>query len=339
MNMKQLFTSATIKLTAWYLAILLSISILFSIVLYQVSISELSSRLGIFETRLENPDFYVDKMPDFTQIKQRQLNESRVTLFAALFYLNAVIFVVGGFGSYALARRSLKPIEESHEAQARFASDASHELRTPLAVMRSELEVALRDQLLSKSDMKELLESNLEEVKRLSALSQTLLQLSRHDYSNLEMKRVELGEMIEATINLPSIATARVDYTPSKQKHYVYAHSDSIKELFMVLTDNALRYSPADESIHINLKTHNNTISVRIKNGGKGIAEKDLPHIFERFYRGDKSRTSGSKSGYGLGLALAKTIADIHRAVIDISSKPDDYTLVSVSFTKYKKIS
>lgn len=338
MSPLKLFASATINLTAWYLGILMAISLLFSIIVFQVSTSELTSRFSAFEYRLENQSGQYNSMPNFSDIQERQLEESKVTLFAALFYLNCAILIFGGIGSYALARRTLKPIEESHEAQARFASDASHELRTPLAVMRSELEVALRDPKLSKIEMKELLESNLDEVKRLSDLSQTLLQLSRHDYSQVLMKRIDLDDIVKATIKIHALDKSRIQYTSQTGKHAILGNSDSVKELLMILMDNALRYSPAQSLISVNLeRTNVGLLTVSIRNEGIGISEDDLPHIFERFFRGDKSRTGGENSGYGLGLSLAKKIADIHNAVIDISSKPDEYTLVVVSFKMFQK--
>lgn len=337
MRPMQLFTSATIKLTAWYLAILMAISLLFSVIVFQVSTSELDSRLGAFGYRLDQQR-YQDLMPVFSETQNRQLHEAEITLFAALFYLNCVILVIGGVGSYALARKTLKPIEESHEAQARFASDASHELRTPLAVMRSELEVALRDPSLTKEEMHELLESNLDEVIRLSDLSQTLLQLSRHDYSQVSMKRVDIDDVIKATIKIHALDSARIRYMSPPKKQYTLANSDSIKELFMILFDNALRYSPARSIIDVSLIPHDTEhMTVLIRNTGKGISNDDLPHIFERFYRGDKSRTTSEGSGYGLGLSLAKKIADVHDAVIDITSKPDEYTVAEITFKKFQK--
>jgi two-component system sensor histidine kinase CiaH len=337
MNPIHLFTSTTIKLTAWYLGILMTISLLFSVIVFQVSVSELSSRLGSFEYHLGNQYVKDETLLNISDMRSSQIKESKVTLLAALFYLNCAIFIIGGVGSYALARQSLRPIEESHEAQARFASDASHELRTPLAVMRSELEVALRDPTLSKSEMKELLESNLDEVKRLSGLAQMLLQLSRHDYSSVSMKRVDLNHIVKSTIKVHSLDTSRIQFNSSQKKYHTIANSDSIKELLMILLDNALRYSPLDSIVNVSIDTNDNFIIIRIQNAGKGIAEDDLPHIFERFYRGDRSRTSGDRNGYGLGLSLAKKIADVHNAVIDISSVPNEYTLVSVSFVKFQK--
>lgn len=333
----QLFTSATIKLTAWYLAILMAISLLFSIIVFQVSTSELDSRLGAFGYRLDQQR-YQDLMPAFSETQNRQLHEAEITLFAALFYLNCVILIIGGIGSYALARKTLKPIEASHEAQARFASDASHELRTPLAVMRSELEVALRDPSLSKEEMKELLESNLDEVIRLSDLSQTLLQLSRHDYSHVSMKRLDIDDVIKSAIKIHALDASRISYTSPPKKLYTLANSDSIKELLMILLDNALRYSPAQSTIDVRLVAEDSQqVSIHIKNAGKGISNEDLPHIFERFYRGDKSRTSSDGSGYGLGLSLAKKIADVHDAVINITSKPEEYTIAEITFKMFQK--
>lgn len=332
--MRPLFTSATIKLTAWYLAILVVISLLFSFLVYQLAVSELQSRLGIYESRLEAETPIVG-FPDFTQLRHDQLQESKLTLFAALFYLNLVIVIAGGFGSYLLARRSLRPIEQSHELQARFASDASHELRTPLAVMKSEIEVTLRDKTAPKEVLRETLESNLEEVNRLSALSQTLLQLSKQDHASLPMKRVDIHSLLADTLKTPALNKTRIDFTPSSKKAYVNANHESLTELFMILIDNALRYSPDGSIVTISTQMTKSHVRVFVENTGEGIAPKDLPHVFERFYRGSKSRSSTLSTGYGLGLSLAKQIADRHDGEITIASDPGKMTTTTVILPKF----
>ncbi|HEY1085318.1 MAG TPA: HAMP domain-containing sensor histidine kinase [Candidatus Saccharimonadales bacterium] len=331
-----MFESTTVKLTAWYLLILIGISLLFSTIIYQISRAELDTRFNSFSSRVEH-----GRNADPAELRQLdtfrtiQLHESETRLFFALFYTNLLILVAGGCGSYLLARRSLKPIEESHEAQSRFTSDASHELRTPLAVMKSELEVALRDKSLSKSDMRELLESNLEEVNRLSDLSNVLLKLSKQDFSGLSLTKASLNDSVKAVTKLHKKDGGGRIKLHLESKNHIIGNEASLTELLMILVDNALRYSPEDSPIDIYTKDRSGSIAVEIINQGKGIAPDDLPHVFERFYRGEKSRTSNEdSSGYGLGLSLAKKIADLHDADIKITSIPDKTTSVVIVFKK-----
>jgi len=325
--MRQMFESATLKLTAWYLAILMTTCIFFSVIIFQISNGEVTTRIDSFEKRLERPK----DLQSFLLFRQAQLDEAQLSLFMALLYSNLVILLLGGIGCYVLARRTLQPIEQTHEAIARFTSDASHELRTPLAIMKSELEVALRDSKMTKRDMRALLESNLEEVNRLSELSQTLLQLSRQQYSDVEMKRVNLAEVVARAQTALGEPAERVQASISA-KLWLRANPSSLTELIMILLDNALRYSPSGSAVRVKATTRGQYIALRIHNEGQGIAADDLPHIFEPFYRGDKSRTG--TSGYGLGLSLAKKLADLHGASLELTSKPGKLTTATIWLKK-----
>lgn len=329
--MKQLFESATLKLTAWYLAILLTISLVFSIIIYEISMNEIRTRLGVFETHLtELNNLFVP--PEGARAQEVQ--NARINLFVALVYTNFAVAILGGIASYFTARRTLEPIEALHEAQSRFTSDASHELRTPLAVMKSELEVALRDEKLSKSDMRELLESNLEEVDRLSALSETLLRLSRHEFSKLEMKPVNIVETVRHAIRVQKLPKKRLLFDSTTKRFLTVGNQASLSELIMILLDNALRYSPDDSQVSVTLKQKRGGLQLQISNSGPGIRKNELPYVFDRFYRADKSRQSGSDSGFGLGLSLAKKIADFHQIPLTLVSEPDKITSVTTVFEK-----
>src|SRR5690606_27239432 len=117
-----------------------------------------------------------------------------------LVYLNCIVLAAGGVGAYFLARRTLRPIEEAHEAQSRFTSDASHELRTPLAAMKAELEVTLLSKELDEAETREVLESSLEEVEKLTRLSDLLLKLSRLEYDKLERAPLSLAAAAESAV-------------------------------------------------------------------------------------------------------------------------------------------
>jgi signal transduction histidine kinase len=322
-----MFESATVKLTAWYLAILIAISLLFSFVIYSSASNEIGSRIGFLQ---KDPRMALSiPSTKYTTLRDTQVHEAEVSLITSLVITNLCIWIAGGIGSYYLARRTLVPIEEAHEAQSRFTSDASHELRTPLASMKTEIEVALHSPSLSKSEMRELLASNLEEVNKLTGLSQTLLQLSQLDHENISHEKVKLDALIKFVIDRFDKTGSRIIFDGGKA-HTVIANKSSIEELITILVDNALKYSPADSKVRLVLIKDKNMTGFEVSNEGEGIEPNVLPHIFDRFYRADSSRTNGSKKGYGLGLALAKKIVELHNGELTVSSAPGTSTTFRV---------
>jgi signal transduction histidine kinase len=332
-----MFESATLKLTSWYLLILMVTTILFSVAVYGLSISELDARLGGFQRRIEQSPYLPPNTIGFSTIRTAQENEAKLRLLFALFYTNLLVFITGGIGSYLLAKQTLKPIREAHEAQSRFTSDASHELRTPLAIIKSEIEVALRDNKISKDELKELLGSNLEEINKLTTLSSTLLQLARIDQSELK-----LDSPINITSTIQKVsgslgASERFTYHFPKKPLLIQGNEAALDELWMILCDNAIKYSPADSKITVTGSTNGRQARITIKNGGDGISPDDIEHIFDRFYRADKSRTSNNFSGYGLGLSLAKKIVELHHGTISASSTPGKTTSFVVILPNIQK--
>jgi signal transduction histidine kinase len=331
-----MFRSATFKLTSWYLAIIIAVSLLFSLVIYTIATNEVIARIDSWQTSPLQPM----AQSRFISFRDQQIHQAEANLVFSLTVANIAIWTLGGFGSYYLARRSLTPIEEAHEAQSRFTSDASHELRTPLATMRTEIEVALRDANLSKQEMRELLTSNLEEVNKLTKLSGTLLQLSRLDHKGITREKIALRDIAEAVIARLDKPAGRVVLSKGKSPK-VIANSASIEELFTILLDNALKYSPEGSKVHINFLTKKQFSGFEVINEGKGIGADDLPHIFDRFYRVDTSRSGSSTKGFGLGLALAKKIVELHGGELTVSSAPEQLTtfrvfLQNLSETKVK---
>ncbi|MDB5162303.1 MAG: hypothetical protein JWM52_811 [Candidatus Saccharibacteria bacterium] len=329
-----MFTSATFKLTAWYLAIIMTISILFSFAIYQINFHEVNVRLENLQNGLINaPKFrpmILDN--DGSTIRQAQSDQAALQMILSLIYINVIILVAGGFGSLFLARRTLRPIQEAHEAQSRFTSDASHELRTPLTVIKAEIEVLLRDKKIDPKEARELLESNLEEVDKLIQLSEMLLNLSRLDENNLEKKQENIPSLLDTTLKTFKASSKRFDITTRKNAS-AYVNKSAIIELMSILIDNALKYSDPGSKITIRIFQKLTTLGFEISNTGPVINEEALPHLFERFYRGDSSRTNSNKNGYGLGLAIAKKIIDVHDGEIHVESK--DSTTV---FTFYLPI-
>lgn len=317
-----MFRSATIKLTLWYLAILMTISITFSIVIYQLNLREINFRLenlqhSLIETVLNNSFKAFTSGPESALATEGRQAASQMTL--SLLYINIVVFVTGGLGSYFLARRTLRPIEEAHEAQSRFTSDASHELRTPLAAMKAELEVTLRDTKLTAGEAREQLESNLEEVNKLIDVSEMLLKLSRLDYDQLERTPVDVVAAYTDSLKSHPKDKKRFKLTARKTA-FVYANKAAVTELIGILVENAIKYSPPKTPIAVRIFIRRGMVAFEITNQGEPIPQARLQKLFDRFYRADTSRTESSKNGYGLGLSIARKITDIHHGDIQVSS-------------------
>lgn len=324
--MQRMFRSATLKLTAWYLLILVAISITFSAVIYQLNYREVTFRLenlqqGLIDRSTPAEQDYLQALfasPDNPMRYELRQAAGQMTL--SLIYLNVILLAASGVGAYFLARRTLRPIEAAHEAQSRFTSDASHELRTPLAVMKAELEVTLRDTELDEKEVRELLESNLEEVDKLIRLSEMLLHLSRLDHNKLERTPVNLSDIIKSTLkSFDEQSTSRI-HTQLKKRALVTANEPALIELVTILIDNALKYSPEQSTVTVRVFEKRGFAHITVHNTGDAIPPDAIPKLFDRFFRADTSRTNSGKNGYGLGLSIAKKIADIHHAELSVKS-------------------
>lgn len=320
-----MFQSATLKLTGWYLLILMLTSVLFSVSIFEMTTHELSARLERFEQNIQiAPGFNLQPIQD---MRATETSTARANIIGGLVTANLFILIIGGSISFLLARRTLRPIKDAHEAQSRFTSDASHELRTPLAAMQAEIEVALRDKKTTKKDLEEVLKSNLEEVDKLTGLSQMLLNLSRLDHDKLETKNVNIKLITETVIKRHKITPDRIIL--NAVKHAITTGNEAaLTELVSILVDNALKYSPQTSLVLINLFRRDKKLCFEIINSGDGIDEEKLPFIFDRFYRADSSRTS--REGYGLGLSLAKKIVELSHGDLSVTSTPHQSTTFTV---------
>jgi two-component system sensor histidine kinase CiaH len=325
----RIIKSAAFNLTLWYLAIIMLLSALFSGAIYRLSMDQLvetTTRQQAAVQRLILPAEFGQRRADYIQGLQDQLDTSQNHLILRLGLLNLITLLLGGGAAYWLARRTLRPIQDSLEAQSRFTADASHELRTPLTAMRSEIEVALRERHLSAADARTLLGSNLEEIAKLESLSASLLRLARFEngLDPAAVTKFPASELLEGAVDRfqAVIAERHIKLDVHHGAETITGDRDSLIELVAVLLDNAIKYSPPGSTISLTSKPAGQFINLSVADQGAGIKASDIPRIFDRFYRADRSRNKEQVSGYGLGLSIAKRVADLHHGTIIVESTP-----------------
>ncbi len=302
-----MFGNARLKLTAIYTAIIAAISILFSVAIALTASNEISRPIN------QPKEFVIGYSQNIEDLFQSRAAEAEGRVIAVLIVANIIIIAAGATSSYFLARWTLKPIEEAMENQARFVSDASHELKTPLAAIIMENEVTLRDKKVSREELKDQIKSNLDEVDKLRSLTEYLLDLAQDQPAKISNTKLKPAA-VEAIKKVDKVAKAkRIKLINKVGSHEVRASHDALVEILSILLDNAIKYSPDGSTVRVN----NQAEVVMVSDEGPGISDQDMPHIFDRFYRADKARTS---DGHGLGLALAKKLADRIGADIAVSN-------------------
>ncbi|HEX8182227.1 MAG TPA: ATP-binding protein [Candidatus Saccharimonadales bacterium] len=331
-----MFRSALFKLTAVYVALVMSICIVFSVVLYRVAVHELHTGIYNQYTRWTTAYEPFGLRTPGTPNAELALRSHRI--FLEIVYFNILVLILTSAASYLLARRTLRPIEAAHEQQKRFTADVSHELRTPLTALKMETEVALLDSKSSGKELRSTLRSNMEEVERMEALINNLLLLSSMEAGKLrnEFTTLDIQEVINnATETVrPLAATKNIKIDAKLEQKQLKGNRGSLTQLFIILLENAVKYSPAGSNVKLTMLRGRGRVIVDIQDSGAGIPASALPHVFDRFYRADTARTSNestpSPRGFGLGLSLAKLIADLHDGEIVISSTEGSGTSVSV---------
>jgi len=225
-------------------------------------------------------------------------------------------------------------LERAFKRITQFTADASHELRTPIALMRTRTEIALRKQR-SEADYRDTIVRIHQELERTSTLIENLMTLARADSGSeaLQFRSTNLNEVL-----LEIYEPARL-LAMGKSIHYdqglpetpirINGNAPSLRRLFLILIDNAVKYTARGGRISVVLNTSNGTAVTEIRDSGVGISPSDLPHIFERFYRADASRSRES-GGAGLGLSIAKWIAEAHQGNISVASKVDEGSVFRV---------
>jgi heavy metal sensor kinase len=220
----------------------------------------------------------------------------------------------------------LERLETSFNRITQFTADASHELRTPLALMRTTTEVSLRTSQ-TVSDYREAQQEVLAELEKTSSLVEKLMLLARADagVETLQQTPVNLADCLRDVCKDGRILAEakQLSFTEDIESSELIVEGDShaLHRLFLILIDNAVKYTPTGGSITVRLMRSDNSAVAEFRDTGIGISADDLPNIFERFYRADKAR-SREFGGVGLGLSIARWVAEVHRGSIEVQSTP-----------------
>ncbi len=333
-----MFQSARVKLTIWYILITMIVSLLFSFAIYQSFSQELNrfERAQRLRTELQDQGFPV---PPRRPVNIELLEEGRNHLQRILLSINLAILGISAAAGYFLAGRTLRPIQQMVDKQNQFITDASHELRTPLTALKTGIEVNLRDKNFNLKQAKTVLQENLTDVEKLRSLSDNLLTLSVLQHSNITaFKQIALDDVIKSSIEKvkPLAQHKHITLKSSVSKSWVKGDHSRLVDLFVIFLDNAIKYSPEKTTITIHTEKVDSVVKTSIADQGMGIHEKDIPHIFERFYRVDKSRSTVHTDGYGLGLAIAHEILTSHKGSVTVESTPDKGSTFIISLPSLK---
>lgn len=231
----------------------------------------------------------------------------------------------------------LARLEAAVKQLSQFAADASHELRTPLAVIRTTAELALR-RVRAPESYRGSLADIAAETERMTQLVENLLALARSGTEASQMPRspLDLAALLrEVCAELRSLAETRqiemdvrfLESKPGETAVVISGNRMALRRLFVILLDNAIKYSPPGSTVRVALALEAGRAAVTIEDSGAGISQADLPHIFERYYRGERGG-----EGHGIGLALADRIARAHGAAIEVRSSPGAASVFRVSF-------
>ncbi|WP_371381267.1 sensor histidine kinase [Sporomusa aerivorans] len=263
---------------------------------------------------------------------------------------NCLWLIVGGgvisvFGiilaGFLLAKRAMVPIQEAWEKQQQFVSDVSHELRSPLTGIYSNAELMLRYPDKSIREECHRINTIMKESKRMTKLIASLLTLARSDSgkSDLNLGVINLSAVINEVISHFEVfkelnhigLTANIE--PNVE---VAGDKDRLHQLMVILLDNAFKFTPAGGQVTVGCYIANRNAIISVRDTGIGIVPENIPRIFDRFFRGDKSRSRNS-GGAGLGLAIAKWIVEKHGGKIDVKSAAGKGTKFIISLPMLKK--
>lgn len=321
------FKKAVILLTTYYTVGVFIVLAIFNIMVY-----------GLFVNSLQIKDSesgeksLLQNYPNGSEegrIKEMQDNLANILLIS-----DAIILILTLIVAYISSKRTLAPLEESYKRQTRFVADAAHELRTPLAVIKAGSEVILRNSRTT-DEYEKFIKESLEEVERLTKLSNDLLFLAHNNNKKVNLtSKVSLSLICKKQIETMRVYASTKNITIKdfvEDDLVILGNREDLVRLVINLLKNAIDYNKKEGEVKVTLRKRNDKIALSIEDNGIGIKKEDLAQIFERFYKADNSRTQNSSST-GLGLSIVKEISDEHKGIIEVYSNIDKGTTFIVIF-------
>jgi signal transduction histidine kinase len=313
------FSKARISLTFYYIIAMALIMGIFSVLLYFSLTENIQGDLR-------------DQFYDET-IEQEVYSQTVDHVFDVIIGTDIALLALFGLMSYFLASTTLRPIQRALEDQKNFSADASHELRTPLAIIQSEAEIVLRKKSATATEYKKVIQSSLEEVTNMKEIIEDLLLMARsaHKTSKDSYARVNLSELTEAVSSKMQVVAEVKGLSLIQKLEEGVVVLGSTYFLGHALTNilgNAIKYTDTG-SVSVEMHTKNKKVYIKISDTGVGIHKKDLPHIFDRFYKAS-SGAHNKEGGTGLGLAIAHKIITEHGGTIEVESIIEKGTTITV---------
>ena len=248
-------------------------------------------------------------------------------------YIMSALFVVS---SYFFAEFALLPVRRTRDIQKRFVATVSHELRTPLTIIKNSSEIALRNSKdLSNEKAVELIKSNLEEVNRMTDTIQFLLAYSllREQKKIPELVLISLTELIENTWPLLQKVGSEHDVVlklSAEKTALIKGNRVALEGMLINLVKNAIAHSPKGGTVSVCIKETGSRVQLLVTDTGSGIQKKDLPYIYEPFFRGkNEKKSEQTHNGFGLGLSIVKEVVEYHKALlrVETSSKGTKFVI------------
>ena len=258
--------------------------------------------------------------------------QQRKQLLYSLLLIPILMLGLFLFAALPLSRWLTRPAQNAWDAQRHFIADASHELKTPLTVILANLSILLKNKQQTIESCEGWIESTQEEAQQMRKLVEEMLMLARtEDEQPAEhFTQANLSELLERTLmTIESIAFDNgVTLKTSIEEYVITVCSEThIQQMMTILLDNAIKYAGGKKIVTVTLARKQERCELHVNNTGAPIPAEALPHVFDRFYRGQANRTG---NGFGLGLAIAKRILQMHKGSIRVSSTAASGTTFSV---------
>lgn len=319
---------AKLKLTMWYVLIIMSITIGFSIFIYNNVSKNAERALLNQQTRIirrlqQDPQINSRGPMRFQLIDDTEaLIDLKKRLLIFLLMANFVLLSFSAFLAYKLAGVTLRPIESMIKKQKEFVSNVSHELKTPLTSLQTQVEVLKRKKTYNKDEYEKVFNSLLDYIRGMTNLTNSLLEDTKFIELKYDqnIKKVDIEKLINKAVHLTEANWKRknLSINVSVENTLLTGNEAMLTRLIIILLDNAIKFSPIKSEIEIKTHTSKGYLYIKVRDEGLGIPSDKKDLIFDRFYKIDTSRNS---EGHGLGLYLAKEIANAHKGTIKVHSE------------------